>query len=721
MKNLIIIFSCFIALTVFAQPKISAESAKVFQEMSKGFENQSLSESTITSNNFSLQTIEGKKYVSALIKSNNKFNATKNLPEGFILSTSVGDIHSLKIEVGSLNQIQNLKNVLNLEVSRKINPNLGKAVFDLRVDSVWENLTAQGLPITGKNVIIGITDWGFDYTHPMFYDTAFQQTRIIAVWDQFRKGGTPPSGFSYGAEIEGATNLLATESDTACVYYDYATHGSHVAGIAGGSGAGVGLKGMAYESEFLFSQFYLDEASALDAVNWMHQKAKGLGKRLVINMSWGLYHIGTLDGNGLLSQALDQLATDGLIVVTSAGNNGDVAFHIEKDFTGDTIFSKVNFDSYIGNPNMWGQDLSIWGEPGNSFSARIEIYNGNVLETHSRFYNTSFSGFFNDTVLLAGTDSVYIEVLKETSHPLNQKPFLRLSVKNENVLKRVILRATSTSGKVHFFNVTNLSNGAGNWGMPFAAFGSGATLGDQFYSVGEPACTKSVIAVGAHSSQINLTNGTIINGSIANFSSYGPNLDGSMKPDITAPGVNVESSISSFTTRSYTKSRSVSFNGKSYDFARFSGTSMSSPATAGVVALMLQANPNLNADEVKQILKSTARQDDKTGVLPTEGSTLWGFGKVDAFKAVEQALALSSISTNLKNQQVIFFPNPTSDLVYILGAKPNCEIQIFSISGSLVQQEKNTHVIDLQNQKPGIYVLKYMHGNEKITQEVIKL
>ena len=111
MKNLIIIFSCFIALTVFAQPKISAESAKVFQEMSKGFENQSLSESTITSNNFSLQTIEGKKYVSALIKSNNKFNATKNLPEGFILSTSVGDIHSLKIEVGSLNQIQNLKNV----------------------------------------------------------------------------------------------------------------------------------------------------------------------------------------------------------------------------------------------------------------------------------------------------------------------------------------------------------------------------------------------------------------------------------------------------------------------------------------------------------------------------------------------------------------------------------------------------------------------------------
>jgi len=717
MKKFLVFPLILLTFSSFAQVKISAESLYELHKINQKLENNQLKENI--KENLTFQIINGKRFVSALIKSEPNF-IPEDLPDSFILSSSVGNIHSIKINVEHLDQIYEIQNVANFELARKISPNLEKAVIDLRVDSVWSNLIASGLPVTGKNVIIGITDWGFDYTHPMFYDTALQHTRIIAVWDQFKNGGTPPSGFSYGSEIEGETNLLTAQSDTACVYYDYATHGSHVAGIAGGSGAGAGLKGMAFESEFLFSQFYLDEASALDAVNWMHQKAKSLGKRLVINMSWGLYHIGTLDGKGLLSQALDQLALDGLILVTSAGNNGDVAFHIEKEFNTDTIYTKVNFDSYNGNPNMWGQDLSMWGEPSENFSARIEIYDGNVLETTSNWFVTNSGLSYSDTVLLAGTDSIYIKVLKEESHPLNQKPFLRLSVKNKNVIKRVILRATANSGKVHFFNVTNLTNGAGNWGMPFAAFGTGATLGDQYFSIGEPACTQSAITVGAHASQNTFSNGITINGSIAAFSSSGPNLDGSIKPDITGPGVNVESSISSFTTRSYNKSRSVSFKGRNYDFARFSGTSMSSPAVAGVVALMLNANPNLNADEVKQILKSTAREDDKTGVLPAKGSVLWGFGKVNAYRAVQEALALSSVNYFKGEQEISFFPNPTSDVVYIMGAQPNCKIQIFDLSGKLIQANSNTHIVDLSNLKSGIYLLKYECEGKLVHQKLIK-
>ena len=47
---------------------------------------------------------------------------------------------------------------------------LHHAAEDARLDSVrW----AVNLPqeFTGEGVIIGITDWGFDYTHPVFYDT----------------------------------------------------------------------------------------------------------------------------------------------------------------------------------------------------------------------------------------------------------------------------------------------------------------------------------------------------------------------------------------------------------------------------------------------------------------------------------------------------------------------------------------------------------------------
>jgi subtilisin family serine protease len=96
-----------------------------------------------------------------------------------------------------------------------------------------------------------------------------------------------------------------------------------------------------------------------------------------------------------------------------------------------------------------------------------------------------------------------------------------------------------------------------------------------------------------------------------------------MKPDIAAPGVNVASSISSFTDASYSTTETITFNGVEYDFAKFSGTSMSSPCVAGIVALLLDANPGLTPFEIKQILQATAREDDETGggeLLPLQGA-----------------------------------------------------------------------------------------------------
>ena len=61
------------------------------------------------------------------------------------------------------------------------------------------------------------------------------------------------------------------------------------------------------------------------------------------------------------------------------------------------------------------------------------------------------------------------------------------------------------------------------------------------------------------------------------------------------------------------------FDGMTYEFAKLSGTSMSSPAVAGIVALMLEANPNLSPSDVRDILEATARQDQATGDLLAEG------------------------------------------------------------------------------------------------------
>ena len=118
-------------------------------------------------------------------------------------------------------------------------------------------------------------------------------------------------------------------------------------------------------------------------------------------------------------------------------------------------------------------------------------------------------------------------------------------------------------------------------------------------------------------------------GQLASFSSRGPvSVDGSqrIKPDLVAPGVDILSSFPGYT------------------YAIESGTSMSGPHVAGVVALMWSANPALigNIDRTEQILTESAQK--YRGTLPdceevnNLPSTATGYGIVDAYAAVKQAL-----------------------------------------------------------------------------------
>jgi hypothetical protein len=104
---------------------------------------------------------------------------------------------------------------------------------------------------------------------------------------------------------------------------------------------------------------------------------------------------------------------------------------------------------------------------------------------------------------------------------------------------------------------------------------------------------------------------------IADFSSRGPSgcpvpAPQKVKPEVVAPGVDVYSSVP----------------GGGYD-GTWDGTSMAGPHVAGIVALIRQANPNLDVDSIKQILMDTARDEGTAG----EDNT-FGWGMVDAYAAV---------------------------------------------------------------------------------------
>ena len=133
---------------------------------------------------------------------------------------------------------------------------------------------------------------------------------------------------------------------------------------------------------------------------------------------------------------------------------------------------------------------------------------------------------------------------------------------------------------------------------------------------------------------------------IAGYSSRGPrrdNGDGNplneLKPEVTAPGTNIIQAEGCITSGGC----SNFFGGDASDngyTGRGSGTSYATPSVSGIIALMLEANPDLSPAEVKEILKLTAERRGEASA--PEVDPFWnrdfGFGMVDAHAAVSMAI-----------------------------------------------------------------------------------
>jgi len=154
--------------------------------------------------------------------------------------------------------------------------------------------------------------------------------------------------------------------------------------------------------------------------------------------------------------------------------------------------------------------------------------------------------------------------------------------------------------------------------------------GPNNVGLGAPGAADDVITVGATDDRNTYPRS---DDTIAYFSSRGPrasdgdlNRTDELKPDISAPGVNIMS-VMARTAGGYVS---------------MSGTSMSCPHIAGLVALMHEANPSLTPKDVKEILRETAeaRGTPYNTSLDPKYDTAYGFGIADAYGAVRRALDL---------------------------------------------------------------------------------
>jgi hypothetical protein len=155
-------------------------------------------------------------------------------------------------------------------------------------------------------------------------------------------------------------------------------------------------------------------------------------------------------------------------------------------------------------------------------------------------------------------------------------------------------------------------------------------------------------------------------GEISGFSSRGPTPDGRMKPDIGAPGQMVASAVHNRQFAPWMAENTLyqsQFNSETQYWTMFSGTSMAAPHAAGIVALMLEANPSLNLNEIKQILRVTAIRDDLTG---TDSNNNFGYGRINALDAVKMASATNHVHLrNISEIEFVLYPVPTGNSINI--------------------------------------------------------
>lgn len=713
MKKILLLLFAFSSLMAVAQNKSTVETRALIQNYKKAKSVGNMSKSLL--DRFPVRQDKNGATIGVLAKVDVTFNKDDVENTGIKITSQVADIVVMRVPLEQLQMLDNIKGIMTYSISHKVSAEMDNTVIDTRTDSVHQGLGTP-MPFDGEGVLIGITDWGFDYTHPNINKMA--NMRIERAWDHFKLSGPAPDGFDYGTEYKTPTEVRAAKSDTSGLYGN-GTHGTHVAGICGGNGTPNGKAiGQAPGAHYILGSFILDEASWLDQVAWMKGVAKEMGKRLVINSSWGMYTFSTLDGTSLLSQAINHYSDSGIVFVTSGGNNGDDKYHLKRTFASDTDTLKSVATYYSSGI---GQGLIYWGEPcangDNSCAfeagfALVSTANGGVAY-YSPMYSTENDIDFLDTFIVAGNDTVRYDIMVESSNPLDMRPHVLLNVR-KNGYKLVMLCNANEGTTVNVFNMANIANGAGNMGCEFKNDGIfGCQNGDNFYGIGEPACAEKTISVAAH--HADYYNGSnYITGEIAYFSSFGPTLDGRNKPEISAPGFNVVSSISSYydDISNYTAVYNTFSGGRGYIWARMSGTSMSSPAVTGIVALMLQANPYLSVDDIRNILFSTARNDDKTGALQANDSVSirWGHGKVDALKAVNAAYDKLGIEEASQiRPALVVYPNPTSNKVTILtGSNKPQKMELFSADGRCIMQQtiSGEQTIDVSTLSRGIYFVQ---------------
>lgn len=603
----------------------------------------------------------------------------------------------------------------------------------------FTNVTAlregsNGLPrsFDGTDVVVGLFDVGVDPNHINFKD-AQGNSRVKVVYE-YPEPTARPEVYDTPAKISSFTSDTRSES-----------HGTHVLGVITGAfvdratpGA-PDYRGVAPGADIVVACGDGYNVQILDAIERIGKYAKEQGKPCVINLSFG-DNMGPHDGSDEFTEAINDVAEKyNAVICLAAGNEREDKSYIIKELTeaDPALKTLVTKGSAISSTTVQASsEVEIWTEDGTPFTVSLDIISRTSPEDvlYSYTIPTKKAGYVSQGSLINEVlDTRRVDVVTDGTkfHEYYSNSFMGGIAGVDSYNKRynaqlmLHLEARTSANANRYFVRINVTGEPGKKIFMYANeqymnFSSRYIPGlDEPNGAGSNsnmASGRNTIAVGSFVSK-NLRgsgypDGTI--GGISYFSSFGETLDGRVMPDVCAPGQVIISSRNSYMSSSYEAYYPAMYSyrdaatRKDYVWTTCAGTSQASPHMAGVAALWLQADPELDYTDIQRIARESA-------VAQSEGDG-WGYGKVDALAGLKMILGMASVNDVISDiaEKVIIEPAGNGSYEIFVAGNNMINATVYSMQGIAVLNASATGsslTVDTTSLPAGVYVMQVNTGS----------
>lgn len=584
---------------------------------------------------------------------------------------------------------------------------------ETRLDSVY---LQHGL--SGNGVVVAMIERGIDYQHPDFIDEN-GNTRIEWIYDMVDPSGAndPDNPYGIGTIYSRADIDQALSSGNPLPEIDRYGHGIACTGIAAGDGSGMPnapYRGVAYDATIIAVKVNADAFPATGniagqtgffdptyipvALQFVKDKTLAMGMPSVTLLNLGSIG-GPTDGTSNISQAMDAFVAPGRLLVCGVGDDGG-----GENRAADTLSQGQTVDLTIDKGVAGNLRLEIWYDDADRFDISIK-----------RPDNTTAGPY-----LSPATNQMIAQQFLPDMNYYHRGSDMDFSQADNN--KRQVLIDIFGQTGTYTVSVTGatVSNGTFFASLnPATHFTDNQFLSSVFpgASINDYASSTKVIVPTDYVYDTTYTDvngvprsrgGQGARGDIWIGSSTGPTLDGRLGVDIAVPG---EVSVGAYSPDTYYSQ--FAFNiieGSNGLYGLQTAVSAAAPALTGVVALMLEVNPNLSVEEVKDILHQSARSDNFTGPLP---NTTWGYGKLDALAAIEATLETVGIDQLTGSfPGFTFYPNPAKERVFYQWEQPptpSWKTEVMDLQGRVIRAFESlppSGSISLPEVPAGMYLLK---------------